>query len=388
MVTIDTCRLSESLTSRDKVHSMSRASSFIAGDSLARSSRTGNSVRILIPVLLIGSLGIGWWSIVQRRQDALVVYCAHDLIFAQSILEQFEGETGIKVVIVGDTEANKSLGLVRRLLIEKDNPRCDVFWNNQVLGTVQLARAGILEPYQGPGYDRIPAKFKDDAGLWTGFAGRFRVWIVNTDRIPRPPQPDDGLWSLQVEEHRFEDSDLSRFAIAEPLYGTTLSHFGVLWKEWGEERLKSWYKSLPERHARIVKGNATVKNLVAEGVCDFGWTDTDDYFVAADDGRPVGMFPIRVRGRMICIPNSVAIIRGTRQQASARKLVDFLLSERIELELARSQARQVPLGPVPVESLPEEVRQMVGWLPESVQIKDYADSRDACLQWIQSEKAR
>ncbi|MCA8999582.1 MAG: ABC transporter substrate-binding protein, partial [Planctomycetaceae bacterium] len=115
-----------------------------------------SATRWLVPILILFALIAAWWSVAERRRDAIVVYCAHDLIFSQSILEQFERETGIKVVIVGDTEATKSLGLTQRLLVERDHPRCDVFWNNQVLGTAQLAEEGILLPYKGSGYSRIP----------------------------------------------------------------------------------------------------------------------------------------------------------------------------------------------------------------------------------------
>ena len=65
-----------------------------------------------------------------------------------------------------DTEATKSLGFVETLLEEKDDPRADVFWNNELLGTVQLREAGVLEPYKGDGYRRIPAAFRDP-DRWT-----------------------------------------------------------------------------------------------------------------------------------------------------------------------------------------------------------------------------
>ena len=85
---------------------------------------------------------------------------SHDSIYADSILREFERQTGISVAVRYDTEATKSLGLVELLLQEKARPRCDVFWNNELLGTLQLANEGLLLPYRGSGYDRIPAAFK------------------------------------------------------------------------------------------------------------------------------------------------------------------------------------------------------------------------------------
>ena len=85
------------------------------------------------------------------------------------------------------------------------------------------------------------------------------------------------------------------------------------------------------------------------------------------------------------IPNTVAIIKGTRRRAAAEKLVDFLLSEEVELELARSKSRQVPLGPVPDELLPDEVRQLRAWVADSADLRPLLPARNDCLEWLMKE---
>ncbi|HTI50427.1 MAG TPA: extracellular solute-binding protein [Planctomycetaceae bacterium] len=324
--------------------------------------------------LVIG-LALTVWSL-RRADDALVVYCAHDAGFADEILRDFERRTGIPVSVRYDTEATKSLGLVNLLKSEKDHPRCDVFWNNELLGMVDLQQSGILEPYRGSGHARIPDRFKDPEGFWTGFAARLRVFIVNTNNLPAD--------AATIELRLFNDPDLTRAAIARPLFGTTLTHYTLLWHEWGAERLKGWHRDLRRRGIREVAGNAATKNLVAEGACDFGFTDTDDYFVARDDGKPVAIVPARVSGKTICIPNTVAIIRGTTRNAAAQKLVDFLLSEEAELALARSEARQVPLGPV-ADALPADVEPLTAWAQEGADLRTLLPDRVAVIAWLKSE---
>jgi len=311
----------------------------------------------------------------RSSRQALVVYCAHDSVYSEQVLRQFEQQTGIPVSIRFDTEATKSLGLVNLLIREKDNPRCDVFWNNQVLGTIELAQQEVLQPYRGSGYARIPDRFKDPDGNWTGFASRLRVFIVNTDTLPATEKA--------IEESL--EADLSRMAVAKPMYGTTLSHYTLLWHLWGGEQLKQWHTETRKRGLREVAGNANVMNLVASGVCDFGWTDTDDFFVAADDGSPVDMLPIRLEGSAICIPNSVAIIRGTDKLSEAQQLVDFLLSEENELALSRSRARQIPLGPVDETELTDDVRRLWRWSQSGHDLTQLGPSRRECLQWLESE---
>jgi iron(III) transport system substrate-binding protein len=336
-------------------------------------------IRRLLPFLLVFALGLAWYFFGHNRPDTLVVYCAHDSVYAESILREFTRQTGIPVAARYDTEATKSLGLTELLIREKDAPRCDVYWNNELLGTLDLEEKGVLEPYKGPGWERIPAKFRDPEGNWTGFAARLRVGIFNTQKGPPAEQsvPSDPA---------AEAVPVATWAIAKPLYGTTLTHYSVLWKLRGREKLIAWHRAWRAAGVREVNGNAAVKDAVATGVCAVGFTDTDDFFEAKDAGSPVTMRPVRIDGgATICIPNTVAIIKGTKRGAEARKLVDFLLSAETELALAKSKSRQIPLGPVAAEQLPAEVRELQGWAADGLSLTDLRAARDECLAWLKSE---
>ena len=346
---------------------------------------------VLIPVLAALVLTVLWLAPGSRGgSDSLVVYCAHDSVYADQILKEFERQTGIHVDVRYDTEATKSLGLINLILQERRQPRCDVFWNNELLGTMDLQSQGVLEPYRGTGWKRLPDKYRDADGHWVGFGARLRVMIVNARQISADEETVQSLFAFEP----------SRAAVAKPLFGTTLTHYTVLWREWGPERLKDWHRDLRLRGVREVDGNGAVKDLVAQGVCDAGLTDTDDFFVAIDDGRPVEMLPVRLpvephadtdrepRTATICIPNTAAIIRGTKQREAARKLVDFLASAETELALARSKSRQVPLGPVDEAQLPDEVRRMKVWADDGIDLRPLLPARRECLQWLKSEYLR
>jgi iron(III) transport system substrate-binding protein len=307
----------------------------------------------------------------------LVVYCAHDQEFAEGVLKEFERQTGIKVSVRYDTEATKSLGLVNLLIQEKEHPQCDVFWNNELLGTCELKEQGLLAPYRGAGFDRIPEQFKDPEGHWAGFAARVRVFIVNTSQF---------TGDLETINERLADSpDLTKAAIARPLFGTTLTQYTLWWQEWGEEKLKEWHADTRRRGIRVVAGNAAVKTHVADGDFDFGFTDTDDFFVALDAGKPVKMLPVRVGKKTICIPNTVGVINGTQHLAEAKRLEDFLLSAETELALSRSASRQVPLGPVAADKLPAEVQPLVEWAAEGADLRPLLPARRAVVEWLKAE---
>ncbi|HMF11725.1 MAG TPA: hypothetical protein VKE94_05445, partial [Gemmataceae bacterium] len=90
----------------------------------------------------------------------------------------------------------------------------------------------------------------------------------------------------------------------------------------------------------------------------------------------------------ICIPNSVAIIRGTRNRAAAEKLIDFILSAETELRLAKSSARQVPLGKVAEGRIPDDVRPLVAWAADGEDLRPLLPARQAVIRWLKSEYLR
>ncbi len=311
--------------------------------------------------------------------DTLVLYCSHDSVFADAIIRQFEAKSGITVQVRYDEETNKSLGLTNLLITERAQPRCDVFWNNQTLGTIRLKEAGLLAAVDPALFARIPKQFKDTENQWAGFAARLRVYIVNTDRMVATQQAiDDALRS----------PSLSNSAIAAPLFGTTLSHYAVLCDRMGLDGLKAWHGSLHDRGIREVRGNGAVKDLVAAGACDFGFTDTDDAFAAIDAGRPVTMLPVRLdTGKTICLPNSVAMIRNCPHPDAAAKFMEYLLSEEVELALANSGSRQIPLGPVDNSLLSSEVQELTKWAADGVSLDGAAKHHAEVLKWLTSEYA-
>ncbi len=85
-----------------------------------------------------------------RAGDEVVVYTALDQEFSEPILKGFTQKTGIQTRVKYDTEAAKTTGLVSTIIEEAARPRCDVFWNNEILRTIQLEKKGLLAPYVSP----------------------------------------------------------------------------------------------------------------------------------------------------------------------------------------------------------------------------------------------
>jgi iron(III) transport system substrate-binding protein len=303
--------------------------------------RAWGLVIAFVSVLLLGSLwvasGCGGGGTPSGPQ--VVLFASHDRLFSEPIVKEFEKATGIRVKLVTDAEAAKTVGLVNRLLSRKEHPEADVFWNNEIAHTLILREAGLLEAYVAPSAQDIPNAYKDAAGWWTGFGARARVLLVNTDLLPRDQ------WPSKVED--LADPRLrGKVAIARPLFGTTLTHAAALYEKLGPEKAQAFFRALKANEVKVAAGNALARDLVVNGEVACCLTDTDDANGALLKGAPVVMlYPDQEGVGALVIPNTVALIKGGPNPEAARKLVDFLVSREVETALARGPAAQLPVRP-------------------------------------------
>ncbi len=265
----------------------------------------------------------------------VVVYTSVDEIYAREIFDAFTRASGVAVRAVFDTEEAKTLGLVHRLIAERARPSADVFWNGEAGRTALLKDRGLLEPYRSPAAGSIGPEWRDPDGAWTGFAARARVIVYNTAGVKDPPRSVEAL-----AEPRWK----GRAAMANPVFGTTAAHVAALAQNLGEEATLKLLASLRANGMRIVGGNSHVRDLVAQGACDVGLTDTDDVWIGTLRGDPIAMcYPDQGRAGTLVIPNTVALIRGAPRAGNGRRFIDFLLRPETELLLAKGRSRQMPV---------------------------------------------
>lgn len=295
----------------------------------------------LLGLLIIAAIAVGAWVFLGRgsASNEVVIYTAHDQDYSEPILQSFEQETGINVKPVFDVEATKTTGLVNRLLAEQGQPQADVFWNNEVSRSEILKQEGILQPYRSPNAEGVPAQHKDPQGYWTGFGARARVLVVNTDMLTEDEYPRT-LEELTQENWR------GKVAIANPLFGSTASHVASLYTAWEQEEAEQYLKDLKSNDVVIAESNGQTRDMVAEGELPVGFTDTDDANDAIVDGKPVAIvYPDQGEDQMgtLVFPNTVMLIKDAPNQENAKKLIDYLLSPKVERKLACSKAAQIPL---------------------------------------------
>lgn len=304
----------------------------------------------VVTLLLCGTAILGCAILpgcVDATRDEVVVYAALDKEFSEPLLKDFEKETGIRVLAKYDVESNKTVGLANEIIAQRSRQRCDLFWNNEILHTLRLKRAGLLVSYRSPEADKYPAEFVASDGTWHGFAARARVLIVNTERLP-----DRETWPTSVLDLANPDWK-DNCGLARPLFGTTATHASVLIQTMGEERGRAFWKQVAA-NAVVEGGNKQVAVNVARGRYAFGLTDTDDAIIERERGAPVEIvFPDQGDDQFgtLLIPNTLAIVRGGPNPEQAKRLVDYLLRAETEARLASGPSAQIPLhADAPVRS--------------------------------------
>ncbi len=324
----------------------------------------------------------------RKSEERVVVYCAQDREFAEESFAEFQAEAKLAVAAKFDTEANKSVSLAAELEREKDRPRCDVHWNNEVLATIRLARLGMYEPYESPNAAAFPDWTRAKDRSWQAFASRARVLIVNTELVPEASRPKsllelaDPIWKGKV-------------VIAKPQFGTTATQAACLFEVLGPDAAKAFYRGLKANDVRVLPGNKQTAEGVAKGDFAIGLTDTDDALIELNAGRPVALVypdaaghPAHPRLGVLYIPNTLAIVKGGPNPAGARRLMDYLLRPETEARLATGGGFQIPLNPNVNAKVPAGLRTPSEVKPMAVDFDRAADLWEETQAFLRDEFAR
>ncbi len=302
------------------------------------SMRWRNSYFWVFLLALPPLLGIFFLPLLSREPLQVVVYTALDEEFSRPVFEEFTRQTDITVLGKFDTESTKTVGLTQAIFAEHARPRCDVFWNNEIVNTLRLDRKGLLARYETVAASSFPGQYRSANSRWYGFSARARVLVVNTELVSEASRPTS---IVDITARQWK----GRVGIAKPLAGTTATHAACLFAVWGQERTKEFFRAA-KKNARVMAGNKHVARAVATGELAFGLTDTDDAILELEQGWPVVIvYPDQAEDELgtLFIPNTVAIIQGAPHREAAEKLVDFLLSPQVERMLAEGPSAQIPL---------------------------------------------
>lgn len=258
-----------------------------------------------------------WWPVFGA--ETLTVYSARKEELITPAIESFEKETGIKVRLL----TGKAGELARRIEIEANDPKGDLFLGTTAGVTELLRRKRLLASYASPQAREIPDEFKAPDGTWVGITGRVRVIMYNKTLVASADLPRS---FFDLTDPKWK----GKLTVASMGERTTVGHFAAIMAMKGEEFTAQYIKALTANGLKVLTNNTEVRKAVARGEYPIGITNHYYYLIQLRENpaSPIGIiYPDQGPSDMGAPVYSItaAIVKGARNLDAAKKFVDFLL---------------------------------------------------------------
>jgi iron(III) transport system substrate-binding protein len=276
--------------------------------------------RWLLHRLLVVTLTLtAWPAPAGWAQAELVVFSARKEELIRPVVEAFERETGIKPTLL----TGKAGELARRIELEQNDAKGDVFVGTTAGVTEQLREKGLLLSYRSPYAKEVPSEFRAPDHTWIGITGRVRVIIYNKSLVP-PDQAPRSFFELTDPKWK------NKVTIASMGERTTVGHLAAIMVVKGEEFTKAFVQKLKENGLKVLNNNTDVRKAVARGEYAIGITNHYYYMLQLqeDPKSPIGIvYPDQGLSEMGSPVFSItaAIIKGAKHADAAKRFLDFLL---------------------------------------------------------------
>jgi iron(III) transport system substrate-binding protein len=250
--------------------------------------------------------------------DALDIYSARSHYGEEQPFKDFASQTGTDLSLRGGSATE----LYERIRAEGDDTPADVLITVDAANLWRATEAGLLEPIDSPGLDRlVPEELRDPGGHWYGLAVRARTIMRSADRVgPTELTTYEDLGDPQWKGRLCLRSGTSEYNVS--FVADRLAKHGP---EATERMLRSWMANDPE----ILGSDVDVLEAIADGDCDVGLTN--HYYLEREKEEDPD-FPVEpvwadqaARGTHLNL-SGLGVVRGSDQADEARELIEFLVS--------------------------------------------------------------
>jgi iron(III) transport system substrate-binding protein len=299
-----------------------------------------NKLQKIVSVLVLAALCVAplFAAGVQEQEKSggtLNVYSIMPEKYATKIFDEFTKDTGVTVNFVRLSSGEA----LARIIAEKANPQVDALWG----GPADTYEAGVLEgvfdTYVPAEADKVPAQFKSAKGYWTGIgviplAFMSNVTFLKDKGLKAPTSWNDLLNPAYKNSLQMADARTS---------GTATERIYSLVKVFGEDEAFAYQKKLHQNIQLYTKGGAGGAMPVATGQAGAGIF----YIVDALDIQQQGydlVLSYPKEGVTYGVEAS-GVIKGAKNLASAKKLMDWASSKRLGETMVANQINYIPTRP-------------------------------------------
>ncbi|MDR7484819.1 MAG: ABC transporter substrate-binding protein [Armatimonadota bacterium] len=267
------------------------------------------------------------------QAPTLTVYSSVDEENARKLLGAFSRATGIEVRM---TFLSTGPALAR-MEAERHNPQADVWFGAPSENHVDAKIRGLTQPYKSPAAAALDARFRDPDGYWTSFYMNPLGVGLNTRVLA-----DRGLRRPASWQDLLQPGLRGLIQMPSPqTSGTAYNMVVTLVQIMGEDRAFAYMKQLHPNIQTYTASGTAPSRAVAFGEVAVGIQFTPALYQLYFRGYPLlTIFP--KEGVGFEAP-AISIIRGTRREAEARRLVDWFVSIEGQNALAEQETFFFPV---------------------------------------------
>lgn len=274
-----------------------------------------------------------------KETKKITVYSIFQEEEARKLLDAFKAETGIDYDILRLPSGEA----VARVQNEKGNPQADFLMGGPADSHEVLKQAGVLESYISPNASDIAANHKDSEGFWTGFYLNPIGIGINEERwkelYGNDPYP-------QTFEDLLDPKYKGEIGMSDPATsGTAYTAVASLAQVWGKDKMIAYVQDLLPNLKERPKSGIEPAQKAAKGEYTIGVTFLGDQIKIKNQGNPIVSIVPENAGYEV---GALSIVKGGPNTEAAKKLMDFMLTEKPG-EIYTSSAYSVSVKPtVPV----------------------------------------
>ena len=234
--------------------------------------------------------------------DALVVYSGREEELVAPLYEKFEQDTGVDL----DVRYAESPEHAATLQEEGENSPADVFFSQDAGALGAVAERDLLAKLPPALANRVEARFRDDAGRWTGVSARARVLAYSTERLKHADLPRSvfdltgGRWMGRLG---FPPSNASFQAFV-----------SAMRIDVGDDRTRRWLEAIDANEPRLYENNLQTIEAIANGEIDAGLVN---HYYLYEIRREQGDVPVDNHFFRTGEPGSLVRPRSSTSHASA-----------------------------------------------------------------------
>jgi iron(III) transport system substrate-binding protein len=248
-----------------------------------------------------------------------------------TIAKAFEKDTGIKVNYVSMSSGEA----LSRLMAEKNNPSCDVWFGGGIDAFIEAKNKGLLMPYDSPNTKYIDSRFVDKEHYWTGVSIVTIGILENTKLLKEYNLSEPKTWDDLIKPEYKGHIIASNPTISGTAYFTICGILQMKGEKNGWNYLDKFYENTPF----LTKRGSGPINEVLSGEYTLGVSPDPHIAQMKNPDAPIKSVYLN---KVIWWPSPVAIVKNCKHPNNAKKFVDWVLSKRGQ-EVLMNASPRVPV---------------------------------------------